>query len=131
MEAMGISGSIVLAADDPAALARFYEALLEVQPQPGLRATHWRVPWPAGGWLEIYAPPRSSAAGAPGSLSATQRGEDRHRRRVQLLTRGCTGPGGTSARPTLAGNLWRRGLAGGLGGQPLAAAGAFMKHRRD
>jgi hypothetical protein len=59
VEAMGMSGSIVLAADNPAALARFYGALLDVQPQPGLSATHWRVPWPAGGWLEIYAPSRS------------------------------------------------------------------------
>ena len=33
---MGMMGSIVLAADDPAALARFYGALLEVGPQPGL-----------------------------------------------------------------------------------------------
>jgi hypothetical protein len=56
---MGMSASIVLAADDPAGLARFYGAFLEVEPQPGLSATHWRVPWPAGGWLEIYAPSRS------------------------------------------------------------------------
>ena len=57
--AMGLSGSIVLAADDPASLARFYGALLEVDPQPGLSASHWRLPWPAGGWLEVYAPSRS------------------------------------------------------------------------
>ena len=56
---MGLRGSIVLAADDPAALARFYGALLEVEPQPGLSASHWRLPWPAGGWLEVYAPSRS------------------------------------------------------------------------
>ena len=49
-------GSIVLAADDPAALAQFYGALLDVEPQLGLSSTHWRVRWPAGGWLEIYAP---------------------------------------------------------------------------
>jgi hypothetical protein len=54
-----ITGSLVLAADDPAALARFYGALLPVEPQPGLGGTHWRVPWPAGGWLEVYAPSRS------------------------------------------------------------------------
>ena len=57
--AMGMSASIVLTADDPAGLARLYGALLEVEPQSGLGATHWRVPWPAGGWLEIYAPSRS------------------------------------------------------------------------
>jgi hypothetical protein len=61
-EAMAITGSItsslVLASDDPAALARFYGALLVVEPQPGLSSTHWRVPWPAGGWLEVYAPSR-------------------------------------------------------------------------
>jgi hypothetical protein len=57
--AMGMTGSIVLAADDPVALASFYGALLEVEPQPGLSASHWRVPWPAGGWLEVYAPSQS------------------------------------------------------------------------
>lgn len=55
---MGMRGSIVLAAEDPAALARFYGALLAVEPQPGLSANHWRVPWPAGGWLDLYAPSR-------------------------------------------------------------------------
>jgi hypothetical protein len=54
-----ITGLLVLAADDPAALARFYGALLNVEPLPGLSSTHWRVPWPAGGWLELYAPSRS------------------------------------------------------------------------
>ena len=54
-----MKGSIVLAADEPAALARFYGALLEVEPQPGLSASHWRLPWPAGGWLEVYGPSRS------------------------------------------------------------------------
>jgi len=43
---MGLTGSIVLAADDPAALARFYGALLEVEPQPGLGPSHWRLAWP-------------------------------------------------------------------------------------
>jgi len=56
---VGITASIVLAADDPAALARFYGALLDVEPLSGLSATHWRVPWPAGGFLELYAPSRS------------------------------------------------------------------------
>ena len=54
-----ITGSLVLAADNPAALARFYGALLGVEPQPGLSSTHWRVPWPMGGWLEVYAPSSS------------------------------------------------------------------------
>jgi hypothetical protein len=53
-----IDASVVLAADDPAALARFYGALLEEEPQAGWSATHWRLRWPAGGWLEIYAPSR-------------------------------------------------------------------------
>jgi len=56
---MGMTASIVLAADDPAALARFYGALLDVEPQPGLSSAHWRVRWPAGGWLEVYAPSKS------------------------------------------------------------------------
>jgi predicted enzyme related to lactoylglutathione lyase len=55
---MGVTSSIVLAADDPAALARFYGALLVVEPQPGLSSTHWCVSWPAGGWLEVYGPSR-------------------------------------------------------------------------
>jgi hypothetical protein len=54
-----ITSSLVLAADDPASQARFYGALLKVKPQSGLSSTHWRVPWPAGGWLELYAPSRS------------------------------------------------------------------------
>jgi len=54
-----ITSSLVLAADDPSALAQFYGALLKVEPQPGLSSTHWRVPWPAGGWLELYAPSRN------------------------------------------------------------------------
>ena len=54
-----ITSSLGLAADDPAALAQFYGALLHVEPQPGLSSTHWRVPWAAGGWLELYAPSRS------------------------------------------------------------------------
>jgi hypothetical protein len=58
-EATATTGSIVLAADDPAALARFYGALLNVEPQPGLSGTHWRLPWPAGGWLDVYGPSRS------------------------------------------------------------------------
>ncbi|WP_254978794.1 hypothetical protein [Cyanobium sp. ATX 6A2] len=41
--AMGMTGTLVLAADDPVALASFYGALLEVEPQPGLSASHWRV----------------------------------------------------------------------------------------
>ena len=62
-EATAITGSItsslVLAADDPSALARFYGALLNVEPQLGLSSTHWRIPWPAGGWLKVYAPSKS------------------------------------------------------------------------
>lgn len=56
---MEVSGSLVLAADDPAALAAFYGALLQVTAAPGLGPSHWRLPWPAGGLLEIYAPSRS------------------------------------------------------------------------
>ena len=35
-----ITSSLVLAADDPAALGQFYGALLKVEPQPGLSGTH-------------------------------------------------------------------------------------------
>ena len=54
-----MTSSIVLAADDPAALARFYGVLLNVEPQPGLSTRHWRLPWPPGGWLEVYGPSQS------------------------------------------------------------------------
>ncbi len=50
--------ALVLAADDPEALARFYGAVLGVAPCPGLGPNHWRVPW-AGGGLEVYAPSRA------------------------------------------------------------------------
>jgi hypothetical protein len=77
-----ISSSLVLAADDPAALAQFYGALLGAQPQPGLSAAHWRVPWPAGGCLELYAPSRS-------------RPQPRQQGRLALcLQRQADGPGG-------------------------------------
>ena len=57
--AMGMNGLLVLAADQPAALACLYGELLGVEPQSGLSASHWRLPWPAGGWLEVYGPSRS------------------------------------------------------------------------
>lgn len=41
-----ITSSLVLAADDPAALARFYGALLIVKLQPSLSSTHWWFLWP-------------------------------------------------------------------------------------
>ena len=37
---MNVTGSIVPAADQPAAPARLYCALLAVEPQPGLSASH-------------------------------------------------------------------------------------------
>ena len=60
-EARALTGSIVLAVDDPSALAQFYGALLGIEPQSGLSAAHWRVLWPAGGWREVYAPSRIRA----------------------------------------------------------------------
>ena len=54
-----VGTSIMLAADDPAVLAVFYGRLLGVEPQAGLGEQHWRLPWPAGGFLELYAPSRS------------------------------------------------------------------------
>jgi hypothetical protein len=59
LTSIAMTSSIVLAADAPALLARFYGALLEVEPVRGLSTTHWRLPWPAGGWLEVYGPSRS------------------------------------------------------------------------
>lgn len=54
-----IGAAIVLAADEPAALASFYGRLLGVAPQAGQSERHWRLPWPAGGFLEFYAPSRA------------------------------------------------------------------------
>jgi hypothetical protein len=50
---------LVLAADDPEALARFYGSVCLSPLQAGLSASHWRLPLPGSGWLEIYAPSRS------------------------------------------------------------------------
>lgn len=50
--------ALVLAADDAEALARFYASLLGQPPCQGSHPRHWRVAWPAGGWLEIYVPSR-------------------------------------------------------------------------
>lgn len=79
-----LSGSLVLAADDPAALVRFYGALLAEQPQPGLSERHWRLPWPAGGWLEIYAPSR-------------QRPQPRQQGRLALCLQRMAGSAGPAA----------------------------------
>jgi hypothetical protein len=49
---------LVLAADDPERLAAFYGALLGTDPLRGFSSSHWRLPWPGGGHLEIYAPSR-------------------------------------------------------------------------
>jgi len=87
----------VLAADDPAGLARFYGAVLAVEPQPGLSAQHWWLPLPGGGRLEIYAPSRA-------------RPVPRGRGRLGLCLRL---PGGASALERALGE------AQALGGQPL------------
>ncbi|MEX0588129.1 MAG: VOC family protein [Cyanobium sp.] len=54
-----MNSSIVLAADAPAQLAGFYANLLNTEPQQGMGPKHWRLAWPGGGFLEIYAPSRS------------------------------------------------------------------------
>lgn len=48
--------TLVLAADQPDRLAGFYAALLGSEAQQGLGSSHWRLAWPGGGRLEIYAP---------------------------------------------------------------------------
>ena len=53
-----LSAALVLAADDPEALATFYAALVEASPAPGFSAAHWRVSLPGMGWLELYHPSR-------------------------------------------------------------------------
>ena len=62
--------SVVLAAIDPAGLAGFYAALLQVPAQPGFSDNHWRLPLPGGAVLEIYAPSRSRPPLAPGGRLA-------------------------------------------------------------
>ena len=49
----------MLAADDPAALVRFYGSVLGTEPQLGFSPQHWWLTLPGGGRLEIYAPSRS------------------------------------------------------------------------
>lgn len=50
---------LVLAADDPAGLARFYGQIFGSAAAPGLSPSHWRVPLPGSLWLEVYAPSRA------------------------------------------------------------------------
>ena len=64
------SVSVVLAAATPEALARFYGALLQVPVEPGLSASHWRVPLPGSGLLELYAPSRLRPLQPPGGRLA-------------------------------------------------------------
>jgi hypothetical protein len=56
---MPTQASVVLAADDSRRLAAFYGTLLGCPPEPGFSASHWRLPWPGGGRLEIYGPSRA------------------------------------------------------------------------
>ena len=58
--------SVVLAAIDPAALARFYGCLLQVPVLAGLSDRHWRLTLPGGGLLEVYAPSRRRPPVPPG-----------------------------------------------------------------
>jgi len=84
------SVGLVLAADAPEALARFYGSVCLSQVEAGLSANHWRLPLPGSGLLEIYAPSRSRPlarqrgrlslaiqldGGAPGLQAAVQRAE--------------------------------------------------------
>ena len=81
---------LVLAADDPEALARFYGSVCLSQVEAGLSANQWRLPLPGSGLLEIYAPSRSRPlarqrgrlalaiqldGGGPGLQAAVQRAE--------------------------------------------------------
>jgi len=50
--------ALVLAADNPAGLARFYGAVLQRRPMPGQSPQHWRLQIPGQMWLEIYQPSR-------------------------------------------------------------------------
>jgi hypothetical protein len=56
---MPTQASLVLAADDSRRLAAFYGTLLGCPPEAGFSASHWRLPWPGGGLLEIYEPSQS------------------------------------------------------------------------
>jgi len=55
-------GSIVLAADDPAALTHFYGALIDVEPQLGLSSTLWQ------GRLALCLQRQADGAGTPLAL---------------------------------------------------------------
>ena len=56
LQTNGLEVALVLAADDPQALATFYAALVGASPMAGLSAAHWRVLLPGAGWLELYRP---------------------------------------------------------------------------
>ena len=56
--AQPIEAALVLATDEPQALARFYAALVDGSAVPGFSGSHWRVPLPGMGWLELYRPSR-------------------------------------------------------------------------
>ena len=53
---MPMRATLVLAADDSRRLASCYGSLLGCQPEAGFSASHWRLPWPGGGLLELYEP---------------------------------------------------------------------------
>jgi len=53
-----VTSALVLAADDPQALAAFYAVLAGASVSAGFSAAHWRVPLPEMGWLELYRPSR-------------------------------------------------------------------------
>lgn len=72
------ASSVVLAAEDPGALAAFYADLVGAPPRQGLSASHWRLPLPGGGLLELYAPSRLRPPGPVGgrlALCLSRRGD--------------------------------------------------------
>ena len=76
-----VRAALVLAADDPCRLAGFYAALAGpgAEPQQGLSESHWRVPLPDAGWLELYRP-------------SSTRPLARQRGRLAVCLRRCHGP---------------------------------------
>jgi hypothetical protein len=96
-------GSIVLAADDPTALAAFYGRLLGVAPQAGLSERHWRLPWPPGGFLQIYAPsrarPQPRQSGRLALCLQRQAAGDEPMARLEAWTKDATGLGATLVDP--------------------------------
>ena len=85
--AMGMSASIVLAADDPAGLARSHGALLNAEPQPGEQSDCGCRGRPTAGRRSMPHPKPAPAAAAGWIRAEPERKTDGNRRRCRAPRR--------------------------------------------